>query len=79
VAGTAETSNRATNTKRSTFLTPNRFGYLRLNAFSWWRTTRISACNAAHDRNSPATTHQINPQRPPVGPTESRRDVCHFW
>jgi hypothetical protein len=44
-----------------------RFGDLRLNTLSWCRRTRISNCDAARDRNSPATAHQTNPQRSPIG------------
>jgi hypothetical protein len=35
----------------------------RRSTLSWCRRTRISACNAARDRNSPTTAHQINLQR----------------
>jgi hypothetical protein len=47
--------------------TATRFGDLRLSTLSWCRRTRISACNAARDRNSPAIAHQINPRRSPIG------------
>jgi hypothetical protein len=36
---------------------------LRRSTLSWCRRTRISACNAARDRNSPIKAHQINLQR----------------
>jgi len=42
--------------------------------------TRILACNAARDRNSPAIAHQINSQRSPERlPADSRGDVSRFW
>ena len=41
-------------------LKTNRFGNLRCNTFSWCRRTRISACKAARDRNSPTKAHQSN-------------------
>jgi hypothetical protein len=44
-------------------LKTNRFGALRRSTLSWCRSTRISASNAARDRNSPITAHQINLQR----------------
>jgi hypothetical protein len=55
------------NTRRSMLPMATRFGDLRLNTLSWCRRTRISNCNAARDRNSPATAHQTNPQRSPIG------------
>ena len=59
--------------------TATRFGDLRLSTLSWCRRTRISACNAARERNSPAMAHQISPQRS-SGPlsTDSNGDVSHF-
>jgi hypothetical protein len=47
-------------------LNANRFGALRRSTLSWCRSTRISACNAARDRNSPTTAHQINLQKLPI-------------
>ena len=41
----------------------NRFGDLRRSTLSWCRRTRISASNAARDRNSPIQAHQINLQK----------------
>jgi hypothetical protein len=48
-------------------LKANRFGDLRRSTLSWCRRTRISACNAARDRNSPIKAHQINLQRSLIG------------
>ncbi len=45
----------------------NRFGELRRSTLSWCRGTRISASNAARDRNSPIKAHQINVQRSLIG------------
>jgi hypothetical protein len=60
--------------------TATRFGDLRLSTLSWCRRTRISACNAARDRNSPAIAHQINSQRSPIGVIINRfaHDVSVF-
>jgi hypothetical protein len=48
-------------------LKANRFGDLRRSTLSWCRRTRISASNAARDRNSPIKAHQINLQRSLIG------------
>ena len=47
----------------------SRFGDLRRKTLSWCRRTRISASNAARDRNrnSPIKAHQINLQRSLIG------------
>jgi len=45
----------------------NRFRDLRRSTLSWCRRTRVSASNAARDRNSPIKAHQINPQRSLIG------------
>src|SRR5215467_16316036 len=45
----------------------NRFGELRRSTLGWCRRTRISASNAARDRNSPIRAHQINLQRSLIG------------
>jgi hypothetical protein len=45
----------------------NRFGELRRSTLSWCRRTRISASNAARDRNSQIKAHQINLQRSLIG------------
>src|ERR1700735_1012892 len=44
-------------------LRATRFGDLRCSTLSWCRRNKISACNAARDRNSPTTADQINLQR----------------
>jgi hypothetical protein len=44
-------------------LRATRFVDLRRRTLSWCRRTRISASNAARDRNSPIKAHQINLQR----------------
>jgi len=38
---------------------------LRRSTLSWCRSTRILACNAVRDRNSPTTAHRINLQKSP--------------
>jgi hypothetical protein len=48
--------------ERSTLLKATRFGNLRRSTLSWCRRTRISASNAARDRNSPIKAHQISLQ-----------------
>jgi hypothetical protein len=48
-------------------LNANRLGDLRRSTLSWCRRTRISASNAARDRNSPIRAHQINLQRSLIG------------
>ncbi len=53
-------------------LNATRFGALRRSTLSWCRSTRISACNAARDRNSPTTAHQINLQKSPITATINR-------
>ena len=40
----------------------SRCGALRRNTLTWCRSTRISACSAVRDRNSPIKAPQINPQ-----------------
>jgi hypothetical protein len=45
----------------------NSFGDLRRSTLSWCQRTRISASNAARDRNSPIKAHQINLQRSLIG------------
>jgi CspA family cold shock protein len=53
----------------------NRFGDLRCSTLSWCRRTRISASNAALDRNSPIKAHQINLQRSLIGSEYQRRHI----
>jgi hypothetical protein len=48
-------------------LRATRLGDLRRSTLSWCRRNRISACNAARDRNSPITADQINLQRSLIG------------
>jgi hypothetical protein len=55
------------NTRRSILPNANSFGDLRRSTLSWCRRTRISASNAARDRNSPIKAHQINLQRSLIG------------
>jgi hypothetical protein len=45
----------------------SRCGDLRRSMLSWGRRTRISACNAVRDRNSPIKAHHINLQRSLIG------------
>src|SRR5262249_29654124 len=56
-------------------------GALRRGMFSWCRSTRISACNAARDWNSPTTAHQISLQRSPIAPSIARCAPARqpFW
>jgi hypothetical protein len=42
----------------------------------WRGWTRISACNVARDRSSPATAHQINPHTSVVEVTINRFALC---
>jgi hypothetical protein len=53
--------------RRSILPNANRFGDLRRSTLSWCRRTRISASDAARDRNRPIKTHQINLQRSLIG------------
>jgi hypothetical protein len=48
-------------------LKDSRVGALRRSTLSWCRRTRISASNAARDRNSPIKAHQIKLQRSLIG------------
>ena len=48
-------------------LKASRFGDFRRNTLSWCRRTRISASNAARDRNNPTKAHHINLQRSLIG------------
>jgi len=66
---------------RSMLLRPTRYGDLRRSTLSWWRSTRISASNAARDRNSRVNAHQINLQRSLIHGTINRfADVSQlFW
>ena len=58
-----------------------RLGDLRRRTLSWCRSTRISASNAARDRNSPSKAHQISLQRSLIDGTIDRfAGVCQlFW
>src|SRR5712692_5811565 len=53
-------------------LRATRFGDLRRTTLSWCRSTRISASNAARDRNSPIKAHQISLKRSLIHGTINR-------
>src|SRR5262249_30166477 len=58
-----------------------RFGDRRRSTLSWCRKTRISTCNAARDRNTTATAHQINLQRSRIATMINRFAATHhpYW
>src|SRR5271168_1758119 len=62
-------------------LRTTRLGDLRCSTLSWCRRNRISACNAARDRNSAKTADQINLQKiahQNEVSTDSQTIVSHF-